>query len=257
LFATPEPAGGEEWRKNLNPRSLQVCHGYVEPSFQGLDVDVRVQLRRVGYFWRDPVDSIDEALVLNRIATLRDSWSSSRPTAPESGSPKPVPKPVAKQEPAKKAALSAVEESLIASAHAAGADVAQVKSLLLNELRRALGGPAAQGVRIQGVEMAGLVALLDAGTINRSAVRPVLEVLLERQGDPSEIIASLGLAQVSDTDALGDAVDGVLAAHPEEVARYRAGEKRLTGFFMGQVMRVLQGKGDPKALSALLREKLS
>lgn len=257
LFATSDPASGEQWRTNLNPNSLQVRHGYVEPAFADLEDDARVQLRRVGYFWRDSVDSTGAALVLNRIATLRDGWATAKPAPNDAGVPKETSRPPVKQEPAKEAALSGVEETLIASAHAAGADPATVKSILLNELRRELGGPAAHGVRLEGVELASLVALLDAGTINRSAVRPVLEVLLERRGDPAEIVVVLGLAQVSDVDALGDAVDGVIAAHPDEVARYRAGEKRLTGFFMGRVMSALSGKGDPKALSALLREKLS
>ena len=49
---------------------------------------------------------------------------------------------------------------------------------------------------------------------------------------------------------------GAPSSFTDELARYRAGEKKLMGFFMGQVMRALQGKGDPKAVSALLREKL-
>jgi len=252
LFATPDPASGDEWRDNLNTDSLKVQRGYVEPAFAAMPSEQRVQLRRVGYFWRDPVDSTPESLVLNRIATLRDGWKA----APA----KEAPTPAVKTEPqavhvAKEAALSGVESALIASAVASGADADTVRSIVLNELRRGLGGPATD-LRIEGNELAQLVALLDREVINRSAVRPVLEVLLEQPGHPKEIVAALGLAQVSDADALGAAVDEVLAAHPEEVARYRAGEKRLTGFFMGQVMGALSGKGDPKAISALLRGKL-
>ena len=81
-------------------------------------------------------------------------------------------------------------------------------------------------------------------------------MLLGQPANPKDVVGALGLAQVSDGDALGDAIDAALAANPDELARYRAGEKKLMGFFMGQVMRALQGRGDPKAVSALLREKL-
>jgi Asp-tRNA(Asn)/Glu-tRNA(Gln) amidotransferase B subunit len=51
-------------------------------------------------------------------------------------------------------------------------------------------------------------------------------------------------------------VDQALAAHPAEVARYRGGEQKLMGFFVGQVMKLSGGKADPKGVGALLREKL-
>ncbi|MCO4768584.1 MAG: glutamine--tRNA ligase/YqeY domain fusion protein [Deltaproteobacteria bacterium] len=252
LFATPDPDAGD-WRDNLNPDSLTVTSGYVEPAFGSTAEDVRVQLQRMGYFWRDD-DSTADALVLNRIATLRDGWAKAKP-APVKAAPKEKKAPAVSTGP-KEAWLSGVEQSLIASAHAAGAHADTAKSIVLNELRRELGGPAVDNLRIEGNELAGLIRLLDEGTINRSAVRPVLEVLLEQPANPADVVAALGLAQVSDTSALSDAVDAALAANPDELARYRGGEKRLMGFFMGQVMRELQGKGDPKAVSAVLREKL-
>ena len=262
LFATENPGEGDDWRKNLNPASLVVKKGWVEPAFGALGRETRVQLQRVGYFWRDD-DSTAESLVLNRIVTLRDSWAKSKAkAAPPEGKRANVSKPISAfqsdspREAPKAAWLSGIEEALIASAHAAGADEDMAKSIVLNELRRELGGPAVDGVRIEGVELARLIGLLKDGTINRNAVRPVLGVLLGQPANPKDVVEALGLAQVSDGDALGDAIDAALTANPDELARYRAGEKKLMGFFMGQVMRALQGKGDPKAVSALLREKL-
>ncbi len=66
----------------------------------------------------------------------------------------------------------------------------------------------------------------------------------------------LGLVQVGDADALGRWVDEVLAAHPGEVARFRAGESKLIGFFVGQVMKKSQGKADPKGVQPVLLERL-
>jgi aspartyl-tRNA(Asn)/glutamyl-tRNA(Gln) amidotransferase subunit B len=62
---------------------------------------------------------------------------------------------------------------------------------------------------------------------------------------------------VSDETALATWVDAVLADHPAEVARYRGGEARLIGFFVGQVMKRSQGKADPKGVQIVLRDRLS
>ena len=59
------------------------------------------------------------------------------------------------------------------------------------------------------------------------------------------------------TTAIESAVDSVIAENPEAVERYRQGEQKVVGFFVGQVMRATQGKADPKIVNELLREKLS
>jgi aspartyl-tRNA(Asn)/glutamyl-tRNA(Gln) amidotransferase subunit B len=66
----------------------------------------------------------------------------------------------------------------------------------------------------------------------------------------------LGLMQVQDTGALEGWVDGVLAANPGEVARYKGGETKLIGFFVGQVMKKSGGKADPKGVKPILQKKL-
>ena len=72
----------------------------------------------------------------------------------------------------------------------------------------------------------------------------------------SGIAAKLGLVQVQDTGALEGWVDEVLAAHPGEVARYKGGETKLIGFFVGQVMKKSGGKADPKGVTPILQQKL-
>ena len=76
LFTVPEPgADGGDFLEHLNPASLVVRHGFVEPSLAGDDPDTRYQFERLGYFWRDPEEGRREALVFNRIITLKDSWA--------------------------------------------------------------------------------------------------------------------------------------------------------------------------------------
>jgi Asp-tRNA(Asn)/Glu-tRNA(Gln) amidotransferase B subunit len=75
-------------------------------------------------------------------------------------------------------------------------------------------------------------------------------------GDPAAVAERLGLVQVSDQGALATWVDEVLAANPGEVARYKAGETKLLGFFVGQVMKRSKGKADPKGVQPVLTERL-
>jgi glutaminyl-tRNA synthetase len=76
LFTVPDPdAAGGEVADHLRPDSLQTVSGYVEPSVRHDSPDTRYQFERLGYFWPDPEDSGPEALVFNRIITLRDSWA--------------------------------------------------------------------------------------------------------------------------------------------------------------------------------------
>lgn len=73
LFTTPNPTG-EEGMADLNANSLEILTGYVEPSLKDAQPGERYQFEREGYFYVDPADSTEKALVFNRIVTLRDSW---------------------------------------------------------------------------------------------------------------------------------------------------------------------------------------
>jgi aspartyl-tRNA(Asn)/glutamyl-tRNA(Gln) amidotransferase subunit B len=73
---------------------------------------------------------------------------------------------------------------------------------------------------------------------------------------PQKIVEDQGLAQVSDSAALEQAIDRILETHPDELARYRNGQTKLMGFFVGQVMRATQGKGNPQIVNQLLKTKL-
>jgi glutaminyl-tRNA synthetase len=76
LFRVADPeAGNGDLTGSLNTESLTVVEGYIEPSVRQDPADLRYQFERLGYFWRDPVDSRPERLVFNRIISLRDSWT--------------------------------------------------------------------------------------------------------------------------------------------------------------------------------------
>jgi aspartyl-tRNA(Asn)/glutamyl-tRNA(Gln) amidotransferase subunit B len=110
---------------------------------------------------------------------------------------------------------------------------------------------------VEARRLAGLVTLVREGVVSHQAAKRVYTELAQRPGDePKAVAEQLGLVQVSDQGALGSWVDEVLAAHPAEVARYRGGETKLMGFFVGQVMKRSKGKADPKGVQPVLQEKL-
>lgn len=109
---------------------------------------------------------------------------------------------------------------------------------------------------VEPARLATLVGMVDHGVVSLQAAKRIYSELAAAPEEPLAVAERLGLLQVRNTDALSGWIDDVLAAHPDEVSRYRAGEKKLTGFFVGQVMKRSAGKADPKAIQPLLAERL-
>jgi aspartyl-tRNA(Asn)/glutamyl-tRNA(Gln) amidotransferase subunit B len=101
-----------------------------------------------------------------------------------------------------------------------------------------------------------LLALVGKGTISGSAAKQVLELMLETGDAPGVIVEREGLTQTSDTGAIEAAVDAVLAANADKVAQYKGGKEALFGFFVGQTMKAMQGKGNPGLVNEVLKAKL-
>ncbi len=101
-----------------------------------------------------------------------------------------------------------------------------------------------------------LIGLVEDGTVSGSMGRKVLSQMVDSGKTAREIVETEGLSQVQDSDELNAWVDAVMEENSEEVERYRSGETRLMGYFVGQTMQKSQGRADPKALSALLRGRL-
>jgi Asp-tRNA(Asn)/Glu-tRNA(Gln) amidotransferase B subunit len=110
---------------------------------------------------------------------------------------------------------------------------------------------------VSPARLAALVGLVRDGVVSHQAAKRVYAELGSTEDAPRAVAERLGLVQVSDQDALGRWVDEVLAAHPGEVARFRGGEAKLMGFFVGQVMKKSQGKADPKGVQPVLAQRLT
>ncbi|MEE4357123.1 MAG: Asp-tRNA(Asn)/Glu-tRNA(Gln) amidotransferase subunit GatB [Desulfococcaceae bacterium] len=104
--------------------------------------------------------------------------------------------------------------------------------------------------------LAELLKLVDGGTISGKIAKTVLEEMAQSGKKAGQIVEEKGLVQVSDTSAIAALADKVLAASPDEVARYKEGNKKLMGFFVGQVMKESKGRANPKMVNEILRKKL-
>jgi len=115
---------------------------------------------------------------------------------------------------------------------------------------------AIEDLPITPESLAALIGLVADGTLSMPLARRVFARMAETGRPPEAIVEEEGLAQVREVDRLVGWVEEVVSAHPEEVARYREGDRKLLGFFMGQIMKKSGGKADPRETSRILRERL-
>jgi aspartyl-tRNA(Asn)/glutamyl-tRNA(Gln) amidotransferase subunit B len=145
------------------------------------------------------------------------------------------------------------------AAYGGGADGAKKVANWLNGDVARLANETGEGPaqwKLSPSSLAAILRLVDAGTIGGPGAKQVLEAVFRTGADPARVVEEKGLAQVSDESAIEAAVDRVLAANPGEVEKHRSGKKNLRGFFVGQVMKEMKGKGNPAVVNALLDKKL-
>jgi aspartyl-tRNA(Asn)/glutamyl-tRNA(Gln) amidotransferase subunit B len=104
--------------------------------------------------------------------------------------------------------------------------------------------------------LATLLRMVDEGKTTAKSARDLLPELIEAGGDPAAIVLERGLGAVSDAGLIEKAAAEVLAEHPDNAERFRAGETKVINFLMGQVMRKTQGKADPATVREILTREL-
>ncbi|MEZ5592320.1 MAG: Asp-tRNA(Asn)/Glu-tRNA(Gln) amidotransferase subunit GatB [Gammaproteobacteria bacterium] len=121
--------------------------------------------------------------------------------------------------------------------------------------------------RVSPLQLAGLLRRITDGTISGKIGKDVFEALWNGEGttgpDGDEtlaadrIIEQRGLRQISDSSAIEQAIDDIIAANPQQLEQFRAGKDKVLGFFVGQVMKAFKGKANPQQVNELLRRKLT
>jgi aspartyl-tRNA(Asn)/glutamyl-tRNA(Gln) amidotransferase subunit B len=141
---------------------------------------------------------------------------------------------------------------------AASGNAKAASNWVMGELLRTLKerGTAVEQVPLTPAALAGLIALVDKGTISSSIAKEVFAKMYDTGRSAEDIVAAEGLAQNSDEGALLAIVRDVIAANTATVEEYRAGKTKGFGFLVGQIMKGSGGKANPQLANELLKREL-
>jgi len=132
-----------------------------------------------------------------------------------------------------------------------------VSNWIMGELLREMNREGGGAIRIDPNEMAVLLQRIDDGTLNVAGAKTAFARMYETGESVEAVVRALNLTQINDADAIDAIIDMVLSDHPAEEARYRAGETKLFGFFVGQVMKRSRGSANPAKINVLLKKRLA
>jgi len=276
LFENEAPEGIDD----INPNSLKIVkNALIEPAVITQKPDVRFQFEREGYFYADPVDYTDEAPVFNKIVGLKESSTKKKKA------PKPRPKAQTKtvQIDGEVAPMSREEEALfdkytnelklnseVANTLARDKKLSSfyeealqelhspvgIANMVTNEVARELKQAEIEQLKFNPKQIAELVEMVDDETISTKIAKQVYEEMTKSGESPKDIVKSKGLIQISDPDIILPIIDEIIAKNPDNVEKFRAGNSKLLGFFVGQVLKATRGKGNPKVVNELVAERL-
>lgn len=117
-------------------------------------------------------------------------------------------------------------------------------------------GMEAQQISFTPEHLADLILMQEEGKVNQKTAKEIFREIFLRDIEPQAYVKERGLEMVGDTELLGRVTDRVLEAYPDTVAQYLEGKTKVAGFLVGQVMREMKGKADPKVVDQLVRQKL-
>ena len=287
LFNVPSPEDDDvPFTDKLNPDSLQLSRGFVEPSVARDPADTHYQFERQGYFVRDP-DTSPETLVFNRTITLKDTWTKTYDAQAHSGTqsklePRGQARAAVKAQAAPRdltADFSPAEEERYNAFTAQGASPEEAAVLVRDD---ALGGyfeNAAQvhaspqlaswvvgdvahkyklssAFTVSPQQLAELVSLIDDGALSTRLAKEVFAEMVKTGQGAHEIVAARGLEQVSDKGTLEPLIDALISQNSDKADAYRGGKTGLLGFFVGQLMKETKGQANPQLAQELVKERL-
>jgi glutaminyl-tRNA synthetase len=129
-------------------------------------------------------------------------------------------------------------------------------NVVTNEVARELKEKQADELQFNATQIADLVKMIDEETISSKIAKQVFEEMAKTGEDPTQIVEAKGLVQISDPAVISPIIDEIIAKNPDNVAKFKAGNTNLLGFFVGQVLKTTGGKANPQVVNALVAEKL-
>ena len=276
LFKNEAPEGMED----LNPNSLKIINdALIEPAVITEKPDVRFQFEREGYFYADPVDYSDDKPVFNKIVGLKES-SSKKKKAPQK-----APKVETKKEQidGEVVPMTAEEQALfdnytnelklnfeVANTLARDKQLSAfykealeslnspvgIANIITNDVARELKQKELSALKYTPAQIAELIKMVDDELISTKIAKQVFEEMSKSGDEPKQIVESKGLVQISDPAVILPLIDEVIAKNPDNVEKFKAGNTKLLGFFVGQVLKATKGKGNPKVVNELVAQQL-
>jgi len=139
-----------------------------------------------------------------------------------------------------------------------GGDPKTISNWMMVELMRLLNeeGKSIEESTLKPEQLVDMLSLIASGVISGKIAKTVFEEMYRSGSDPDTIVREKGLVQIIDKTEIALVIEEVLKKNPEEVERFRAGEEKLSGFFVGQVMKATKGKANPQLVNELLRKRL-
>ena len=282
LYKSETPEGVED----LNPDSLTIVKdALIEPAVITDQVDERFQFERQGYFYADPIDYSDEHPVFNKIVGLKDSWAKKTKNEKE---PKAtvVPKSEPKKEIVHGEAQAMTKEqkalfenytnnlklnSEVSNILARDAKLSSfydsclqelyspisLANIIANEVAKELKDKDLKELKFTPLQIASLINMVDKETISSKIAKQVFEQMSQTGEEPSKIVENKGLIQISDPKVIEPIIDEIIANNKDNLERYRAGNSKLFGFFVGQVLKATNGKANPKVVNEIVTKKLN
>jgi glutaminyl-tRNA synthetase len=125
-----------------------------------------------------------------------------------------------------------------------------------NEVARELKEKQLDELKFSATQIAELVKMIDDETISNKIAKQVFEEMVKTADDPAQIVEAKGLIQISDPAKILPILNEIIEKNPENVEKFKAGNKKLLGFFVGQVLKATGGKANPKVVNELVADKL-
>jgi len=279
LYSNEAPTGLED----LNTNSLQVIkNALIEPAVILEKPDERFQFERQGYFYADPIDYTDEKPVFNKIVGLKDSWGKKTDDKPKvkEASKKQVNKVQVVGEVAamtheqqvlfdkytKELKLNSEVSNILArdeklssfyeeALNELNSPIA-LANIVTNDVAKELKDKEINELKFTSVQIAQLIKIVDDGTISSKIAKQVFEDMTQSGTNPTKIVEDKGLVQISDPSIISPIIDEVIVKNPDNVEKFKAGNTKLLGFFVGQVLKTTGGKANPQVVNELVAQKL-
>ena len=132
-----------------------------------------------------------------------------------------------------------------------------IANLVANEVARELKQKELNELKFSPKDVAELSVMIEDETISTKIAKDVFEEMAQTGESPNSIVESKGLVQISDESVINPIIDDIISKNPDNVEKYKAGNKKLLGFFVGQVLKATNGKANPKVVNELVAKRLA